>query len=295
MTSWTGPCTARSPPTRPPGTATARTILLPVPAGRLAATPRRRPMAATRHAPRPGRPQPEFLDAAAVRRPRHPSAAGCLRDPRPADRPGGSGLGFRFLSARGRGPATRPGHLQPARRQSPPVGHQRHTVSGAAHLGRVPHPAHRRPSLPPAEHRERSPVFTRGGRCRGRQLGGVQPRRAHAGQRRFDARPAVGYGRPAHPGRSAGPDRHQRVGSVAFSPDGHTLASGEPRRHGAVVGYHRPGAPGAARPAPDRPHRRGGVGGVQPRRAHPGHRQRRRTVRLWNLTDPAHPARWASP
>ena len=118
------------------------------------------------------------------RAPRHPAAAQRLRDSRAADRRGGSGLGPRVLSARGRRPATRPGHLQPGRRRSPPAGHQRHTASGAAHPGRVPHPAHRRPGLPPAEHRERSPALICGGRRRV-QLGGAQPRRAHAGQRRI--------------------------------------------------------------------------------------------------------------
>jgi transcriptional regulator with XRE-family HTH domain len=118
------------------------------------------------------------------RTPRHPAAAQRLRDPRAADLRGGSGLGRRVLSARGRGPATRPGHLQPGRRRSPPAGRQRHTASGATHPRRVPHPAHRRPGLPPAEPRERSPALSCGGRRRV-QLGGVQPRRAHAGQRRF--------------------------------------------------------------------------------------------------------------
>ena len=55
-----------------------------------------------------------------------------------------------------------------------------------------------------------------------------------------------------------------------------------------AVGRHRPGPP-ARIGHPDRPHRRCGRGGVQPGRAHPGHRQRRQHRRLWDVTDPAHP------
>ena len=52
----------------------------------------------------------------------------------------------RLLSARGSGPATRPGHLQPGDRRSPPVRHQRHDARGAAHPGCLPHPADRKTS-----------------------------------------------------------------------------------------------------------------------------------------------------
>ena len=48
---------------------------------------------------------------------------------------------------------------------------------------------------------------------------------------------------PAHPIRSANPDRpHRPVFSVAFTPDGHTLATGS-RPAGGAVGRHRPRPP----------------------------------------------------
>ena len=59
------------------------------------------------------------------------------------------------------------------------------------------------------------------------------------------------------------------VCSVAFSPDGHRLASGQRRRHGAAV--ERRHRPTHRRPA-HRPHRPGEQCGVQPRRAPAGHR-----------------------
>ena len=43
-----------------------------------------------------------------------------------------------------------------------------------------------------------------------------------------------------------------QVNAVAFSPDGHTLASGRQRRHDPAVGRRRSRAPPPARPAPDR-------------------------------------------
>ena len=83
---------------------------------------------------------------------------------------------------------------------------------------------------------------------------------------------------PAHPRPLGQPltGTGAAVNSVAFSPDGHTLASGERRRHGPALGCHRSRRSPPARPAPDRRQRRRGFGGVQPRWAHTGQRQRRR-------------------
>ena len=69
-----------------------------------------------------------------------------------------------------------------------------------------------RPRLAPAEHRKHSPVLVFGCRCRASQLGGVQPRRAHAGQRRLRRHdPAVGRRRSrAPPPARPAPDRRQR-------------------------------------------------------------------------------------
>ena len=59
------------------------------------------------------------------------------------------------------------------------------TAGGPARPRRLPHTANARPRLTPAEHRKHSPVRAPGHRRRGRQLSGVQPGRAHTGQRKF--------------------------------------------------------------------------------------------------------------
>ena len=68
------------------------------------------------------------------------------------------------------------------------------------------------------------------------------------------------------------------VRGVAFSPDGHLLATASQRRDGAAVGPGHRRAPAH----PDRPHRPGPGGGVQPGRAAARHRQRDETARLWD-------------
>ena len=150
------------------------------------------------------------------------------------------------------------------------------------------------------------------------RFGGVQSRRAHAGQRRADGTVRLwDVTDPAHPRPLGQPltGSTAAVDSVAFSPDGHTLASGGDDGTGPAVGRHRPRPPPPARPAPDRraprvdsvafspdghtlasgsarrhgpaleppvrPVLTGGsgrrrLGGVQPRRAHAGQRRRRR-------------------
>jgi WD40 repeat protein len=63
------------------------------------------------------------------------------------------------------------------------------------------------------------------------------------------------------------------VNSVAFSPDGHTLATGSADDTVRLWNVTDPAHP--TRPTPDRPHQRGHLGGVQPGWAHPGLRQQR--------------------
>ena len=94
--------------------------------------------------------------------------------------------------------------------------------SGTIRLWDVADPAHPRPLGQPLTGQRR------------RVLGGVQPRRAHAGQRRRAARSGCGTSPiPRTPARSASrssssprPAASRPRDSVAFSPDGHTLASG---------------------------------------------------------------------
>ena len=148
---------------------------------------------------------------------------------------------------------------------------------------------------------------------------------------------------PAHPAALGQPltGHTDAVVAVAFSPDGHTLATGSAdqtvrlwnvtdpahptplgqpltghtnavvlggvqprwahpghrqlRSDRAVVERHRPGPPHPAGPTPDRPHRPVDAVAFSP----DGHTlatgSADQTVRLWNVTDPAHPTPWANP
>ena len=71
------------------------------------------------------------------------------------------------------------------------------------------------------------PLGTLTGHTERRLRGGVQPRRAHPGHRqRRSHRPVMGYPRPPPAHAPEHPHRpHQHVNAVAFSPDGHTLAT----------------------------------------------------------------------
>ena len=141
-------------------------------------------------------------------------------------------------------------------RRAPPRLRQRRQ-HGAA-VERRHRPADRRPAHRP--HRPRCSVW------RSAPTGTASPPPA--------ATTRCGCGTPTPASRSAprSPATPAAVISVAFSPDGHRLASAGNDKHGAAVGRrHRP----THRRPPHRPHRRGDRCGVQPRRAPPRLRQRR--------------------
>ena len=79
------------------------------------------------------------------------------------------------------------------------------------------------------------------------------------------------------------------VDSAAFSPDRHILASGYCNGTVRLWDVADPAHPRPIGPFRRTWRRRRRLGGVQPRRAHPGQRQLDGTIRLWNIADPAHP------
>ena len=105
------------------------------------------------------------------------------------------------------------------------------------------------------------------------QLGGVQPGRQDPGHRqRRSARCGCGTWPPASQIGSPLTGHTGPVNSVAFSPDGKTLASGS---DDGTVRLWDVATRRADRQPPHRPHRPGRLGGVQPGRQDPGQRQRR--------------------
>ena len=116
-------------------------------------------------------------------------------------------------------------------------------LDGTVRLWDVADPAHPRPL---------GQLLT-GGRRR-RRLGGVQPRRAHARQRRLRRHgPAVGYRRSRSPAPARpDPDRRRRRGVGGVQPRRAHAGQRQPRRHDLAMGCRRSRIPQPARPAPDR-------------------------------------------
>ena len=106
-----------------------------------------------------------------------------------------------------------------------------------------------------------------------RSLRGLQPGRTHPGHRQFDNTVRLWDVATSEPRRLQG---HRDVLSVAFSPDGRTLATG------SADNTVRLWDMAASELRRLQGHRLRSLRGVQPGRAHAGHRRPRHTVRLWD-------------